>query len=239
MVLHRLIRLHRAIAHHLLCLRSVQLEQRRNQMERVCSLALPATAQHILDQRPAIAAPAILAQHQALAGRQQIARLEQQLNQMEHVWKQGPHLVAHHMILDLATVAGQASQVLQALRVMDRDQALARRQIAPLEQQPNQMEPVWKADQLHSEAIHPTATYILAEALSYIQAMQLFLQRRHMDIIQMGAMVPLIILQSGNRLITFFKTPARPRRSGFFNACGRVNHILRLIQLTVNGAYDR
>ena len=135
-------------------------------MERVCSLALPATA---LAQRQAIAAAqAIRAQRQALAERQQIAPLVQQLNQTEHVWKQGRHLVAHHMILDLATVAGQASQVLLALRVMDRDQALARQQIALLVQQPNLMVPVWKADQLHTEAIHLTATYILALSLIHI-----------------------------------------------------------------------
>ena len=171
--------------------------------------------------------------------RRQIARLEQQLNRTEHVWKQGRHLEAHHMILDLATVADQASQRLRALRVMERDQALARQQIALLVQQPNLMVPVWKADQLHTEAIHLTATYILAETSNYIQVMQLFLQRRHMDIIQMGAMAPLIILQSANRLQTFFKTPARPCRSGFFVAGVSANHILRLIQLTVNGAYDR
>ena len=206
-------------------------------MERVCSLALPATAQA---QRLAIAAAqAIRAQRQALAERQQIAPLVQQLNQTEHVWKQGRHLVAHHMILDLATVADQASQRLQALRVMDRDQALARQQIALLVQQPNLMVPVWKADQLHTEAIHLTATSILAEASNYIRAMQPSLRRRHMDIIQMGAMAPLIILRFGNRLQTFFKTPARPCRSGFFVAGVSANHILRLIQLTVNGAYDR
>ena len=211
-------------------------------MEPVCSLDPQATAlaRHILEQRPAIAAvQAILAQRQALAERQQIAPLVQQLNQTEHVWKQGRHLVAHHMILDLATVADQASQVLQALRVMDRDQALARQQIAPLVQLHNQTVPAWKADQLHTEAIHLTVTSILAEASNYIQAMQPSLRRRHMDIIQMGAMAPLIILRFGNRLQTFFKTPARPCRSGFFVAGVSANHILRLIQLTVNGAYDR
>ena len=176
---------------------------------------------------------------QALAERQQIAPLVQQLNQTEHVWKQGRHLVAHHMILDLATVAGQASQVLQALRVMDRDQALARQQIAPLVQLHNQTVPAWKADQHHTEAIHLTVTSILAETSNYIQAMQPSLRRRHMDIIRMGAMATLTILQSANRLQTFFKTPARPCRSGFFVAGVSANHILRLIQLTVNGAYDR
>ena len=211
-------------------------------MERVCSQVQQATARvrHILEQRLAIAAvQAILARHQALAERQQIAPLVQQLNQTEHVWKQGRHLVAHHMILDLATVAGQASQVLQALRVMDRDQALARQQIAPLVQLHNQTVPAWKADQHHTEAIHLTATCILAETSNYIQAMQPSLRRRHMDIIRMGAMAPLTILQSANRLQTFFKTPARPCRSGFFVAGVSANHILRLIQLTVIGAYDR
>ena len=206
-------------------------------MERVCSLALPATAQA---QRLAIAAAqAIRAQRQALAERQQIAPLVQQLNQTEHVWKQGRHLVAHHMILDLATVAGQASQVLLALRVMDRDQALARQQIAPLVQLHNQTVPAWKADQLHTEAIHLTATSILAEASNYIRAMQPSLRRRHMDIIQMGAMAPLIILRFGNRLATFSKHPLGIAVAGFLLPRRPVNHILRLIQLTDNGAYGR
>ena len=211
-------------------------------MERVCSQVQQATARvrHILAQRLAIAAvQAILARHQALAERQQIAPLVQQLNQTEHVWKQGRHLVAHHMILDLATVAGQASQVLQALRVMDRDQALARQQIAPLVQLHNQTVPAWKADQHHTEAIHLTATCILAETSNYIQAMQPSLRRRHMDIIQMGAMAPLIILRFGNRLATFSKHPLGIAVAGFLLPRRPVNHILRLIQLTDNGAYGR
>ena len=243
MVLRRPIHPHRlAIAHHLLFLPSAQLVQRHNQMEPVCSLDPQATAlaRHILEQRPAIAAvQAILARHQALVERRQIARLEQQPNRTEHVWKQGRHLEAHHMILDLATVADQASQRLRALRVMERDQALARQQIALLVQQPNLMVPVWKADQLHTEAIHLTVTSILAEASNYIRVMQLFLQRRHMDIIQMGAMAPLIILRFGNRLATFSKHPLGIAVAGFLLPRRPVNHILRLIQLTVNGAYGR
>ena len=103
MVLRRPIHPHRlAIAHHLLFLPSAQLVQRHNQMEPVCSLDPQATAlaRHILEQRPAIAAvQAILARHQALVERRQIARLEQQPNRTEHVWKQGRHLEAHHLSL--------------------------------------------------------------------------------------------------------------------------------------------